>query len=139
MLNIGSIAIPRRFYEGNELDTFLSAVQCAGTENMLSDCNSTLFPSTCPLQQTDAGVVCQDIATEKANCSTGQIRLVNGTNILEGRVEVCINNAWGTVCDRFFSKDDANVICHQLGYKFNGMLFQLKKKSVLIILCLLFL
>lgn len=39
---------------------------------------------------------------------------MNGSNPLEGRVEICINNAWGTVCDNHFGQDDADVICNQL-------------------------
>ncbi len=34
----------------------------------------------------------------------------------EGRVELCVNNAWGTVCgDSVFGPLDAGVICHQMG------------------------
>ena len=29
----------------------------------------------------------------------------------EGRVEVCINQAWGTVCNRRFDSDDAGTVC----------------------------
>lgn len=37
-------------------------------------------------------------------------------NLVRGRVEVCINNAWGTICrDSFFDSVDAGVICQQLG------------------------
>ena len=56
------------------------------------------------------------ILLEAANCTTGEHRLVNGTNPLEGRVEICINNAWGTVCSTSFSGDEAEVICRNLGY-----------------------
>ena len=60
---------------------------------------------------------------ESANfslCEDGAVRLVGGSNPLEGRVELCINNAWGTVCDDQFSEDDAEVICSQIGRRHNG-------------------
>ena len=47
------------------------------------------------------------------------IRLVNGTETL-GRVEVKINNEWGTVCGTDFTKNEAVVICKQLGF-FDGV------------------
>ena len=31
-----------------------------------------------------------------ADCTPGSIKLVDGANNLEGRVEVCINNIWGS-------------------------------------------
>ena len=58
--------------------------------------------------------------TVKEECEDGDIRLSNGSDPLEGRLEVCFNSAWGTVCDNLFSLSDANVVCTQLGYRFNG-------------------
>ena len=54
-------------------------------------------------------------STSNETCAYGDVRLVNGSNNLEGRVEICINNAWGTVCTGSVSEDDAEVICRQVG------------------------
>ena len=49
-----------------------------------------------------------------ANCTLGDVRLVNGTSDLEGRVEVCFGNLWGSICHNSWDNRDAGVICKQL-------------------------
>ena len=50
----------------------------------------------------------------------GDVRLVDGQSQNEGRVEVCLNGAWGTVTDDRWSTIDGQVLCKQLGYSSQG-------------------
>ena len=54
-----------------------------------------------------------------SECQDGAVQLEGG-GPLEGRLELCINSAWGTVCNNLFSNHDAAVACHQLGFQRNG-------------------
>lgn len=49
-------------------------------------------------------------------CNNTDLRLVGGNNEREGRIEICFNETWGTVCDNFWSTNDASVACRQLGF-----------------------
>lgn len=44
-----------------------------------------------------------------STCMDGDVRLVNGVTDNVGTVEVCLNNAWGTVCADGWSSVDASV------------------------------
>ena len=44
----------------------------------------------------------------------GGVRLVDGHSIREGRLEICMNGRWRTVCDSGFDTADAVVACTQL-------------------------
>ena len=48
------------------------------------------------------------------------MRLVNGGSSLEGRLEVCLNGVWGTVCDQSWDDTDAGVACSQMGHSARG-------------------
>lgn len=54
------------------------------------------------------------------DCNEGDIRIVGGANYTEGRVEICLNDEWGTVCDQNWSITDASVVCRQLGLTFKS-------------------
>ena len=57
-----------------------------------------------------------------SDCSDGDIRLMEGENELEGRVEICYNGVWGTVCDNGWDERDATVVCNQLGFGQSGII-----------------
>ena len=46
------------------------------------------------------------------------MRLVGNGTEYEGRVEICRQNVWGSVCDTDWSDVDAAVVCIQLGMPF---------------------
>ena len=53
-------------------------------------------------------------------CTNGDIRLVGSSSSTSGRVEVCVNNQWGTICDDYWDNNDAKVVCRMLNYPSSG-------------------
>ena len=56
-----------------------------------------------------------------ALCQNGDVRLVGSSDPLRGRVEVCVNQTWGTICEDFWDTNDTSVVCRQLGFAAEGI------------------
>eukprot|EP00731_Ephydatia_muelleri_P037026 Em0380g6a len=112
----GALALPGSAFSDDSLPFLLSSVNCSGSEGTLLQCNYSKDLTVCLKSIDAAGVICQATTTAAGNCSDGSLRLQGGTSALNGRVELCLNNAWGTICDQGFDTDDATVICQQLGF-----------------------
>ena len=62
------------------------------------------------------------LSAQEPCANTGDIRLVGGSTRFEGRIEVCLNDVWGTVCDDGLAlatlqqiNSFHTVVCRQLG------------------------
>ncbi|XP_053399313.1 deleted in malignant brain tumors 1 protein-like [Mercenaria mercenaria] len=82
----------------------LDDLQCYGDESSIDQCRSSGWMHENCGHGEDAGVSCHTT-----------VRLVNGTSMYSGRVEVYHNGEWGTICDDRFDRYEARVLCKQLG------------------------
>ena len=107
---------------------------CTGNEARLFDCRSNGIGIHNCAHSEDAGVVCSrnrklidvksvrlfyfgdNLIIPTVVCNHGSVRLRGGSTTNVGRVEICANETWGTVCDDFWGSADAGVICRQLGF-----------------------
>ncbi|XP_038069875.1 deleted in malignant brain tumors 1 protein-like [Patiria miniata] len=98
------------FFGQGSGDIVLGNVDCKGTEKQLGLCKGQESDAPVCLHYRDAGVVC-------SQPDEYDIRLIDGSNTMEGRVEVYVNGSWGTVCDNQWGMNNGEVVCRQLGFQ----------------------
>ena len=49
-------------------------------------------------------------------CQHNEVRLQGGITKFEGRVEICKDEKWGTVCGNIWYDTEATVVCRELGF-----------------------
>ena len=106
-------------------------VHCSSPKSSLLECNIGYQSSPQASHLFDVGVRCQSecllyfilfyCLLDLVFCQNGDIRLVGSSNPLSGRVEVCVNSTWGTICHDYWDNKDATVVCRQLGYSTEGL------------------
>ena len=112
---IAALALTTGFTIGFGETVWLDNVHCEGNETRLIDCPANPLGSHDCSFPDAAGVSCAE-----QNCTQGDIRL-QGDTATSGRVEICNNNIWGTVCDDLWGVEDAKVACRQLGLPSSSM------------------
>ena len=81
------------------------AIMCKGTLYIILLQFHTIFDTCCVFPD---------------DCEDGEVRLQDGTASSNGRVEVCQNGIWGSVCSSQWDDTDASVVCRELGYDPQG-------------------
>ncbi|XP_064397201.1 scavenger receptor cysteine-rich domain superfamily protein-like [Halichondria panicea] len=99
-------------------DKFFSiSMKCNGTENRVQDCAGVVTERATCVCSTDfvlGSTLHGIVQCQPADCDNGEVRLVSGDTCNEGRVEVCMNGRWGTVCNN--TPELAGAVCSQLGF-----------------------
>ena len=86
-------------------------IMCNGTEESILQCptSPSLYTRYCSSTRSNVGVQCE-------HPTEGELRILGGQNTSAGRLEVYSGGNWGTICDDYWSKNDALVACRQLGF-----------------------
>ena len=137
MTILGAIALSSAAYGEGYGHVYLDELQCTGSEPNITKCTHQGIGNTNCGHSEDAAVICKsesllhldsvviDLSMSTAVsplCENGNVRLVNGRVSSEGRLEVCQNGIWGTVCHDHWDDNAAGVVCKQLGFTSEGQL-----------------
>ena len=78
--------------------------------------------SSCYYSSLSISYYCLHVCLILVDCDDGKVRLWDGTHPSNGRVEFCLYGIWGSVCTDRFDRNDARVVCRELGYNSEGII-----------------
>ena len=114
----------------------VSDLGCSSTDTLITQCSFSHFTRTsscdgrtlaairCHSKKESLWLVMFNCYTTSTDCTDGEIKIIpySSYSKLIGRLEVCVNGAWGVICRDFFDNNDAAVACKQLGYSSIGII-----------------
>ncbi len=59
-------------------------------------------------------IVTEGFERTTAECSFGDIRLVGGPDQYSGKVELCVDNVYTSICDSNIAVSEAEVVCREI-------------------------
>ncbi|KAG9259734.1 scavenger receptor cysteine-rich type 1 protein M130-like [Astyanax mexicanus] len=83
---------------------YVQMIDCTGHESAVSQCQQQQISLDSGFVSIRTRVVCSE-----------SVRLVDGDGFCSGRLEVKTNQSWSRVCETDFDRQDAEVVCRELG------------------------
>ncbi|XP_051255595.1 scavenger receptor cysteine-rich type 1 protein M160-like [Dicentrarchus labrax] len=99
-LDCGSVVSAAKRTESSERPVWWINSPCVQSESTLKECVTMKDQ----LSEYSLEITCSD-----------SVRLLNGTSLCSGRLEVKSNQSWSSVCEEDFDLRDAEVVCRELG------------------------
>ncbi|XP_054418110.1 neurotrypsin [Pteronotus mesoamericanus] len=104
-------------FEAGSGPIWLDDIRCSGKEPSLLWCSRSPWGRHDCSHREDVALACSPGGHGDRPPPGFPVRLVDGEDKKEGRVEVFIGGLWGTICDDGWTDKDAAVTCRQLGYR----------------------
>ncbi|XP_072027048.1 scavenger receptor cysteine-rich domain-containing protein DMBT1-like [Amphiura filiformis] len=88
-------------------------LQCTGEERSIKECSNIGFGRRSCNNREIAAITCTKPKTQSGGSLP--VRLADGKNEREGRIEIYYNSTWGSVCGTHMGLEEGDVVCRQLG------------------------
>lgn len=121
--SVGAINVNSDLFGKRTTRNIARDVHCSGTEQRLIDCSQSSIPISSGMtyeRYPSAGVICQGNTSVLTECEHGDVRLVDGQKMSKGRVEICADGHWASICNTNWGLVETEIVCKQRGLPVSG-------------------